>query len=72
MEQYHKWAIDSICLKLSGNGLKVFELNGLGYSQEVYVARADGDSGATPRRKVDIPLGVISRCGNRGLSFSRL
>ncbi len=70
MEQYHKRAIDSICLKLSDNGLKAFELNGFGYSQEIYVARADGDSGATPRRKVNIPLGVIIGVGIGALALA--
>ena len=57
-------------LKLSDNGLKAFELNGLDYSQEIYVARADGDSGATPRRKVDIPLGVIIGVGIGALALA--
>ncbi len=48
-------------LKLNKNGLKAFELNGLDYSEEYFVARADGDTEveAQPKKKVDIPVGVI-------------
>lgn len=47
-------------LKLNDNGLKSFELNGIDYSQEVYVARAEGEPEAKPKRKLNIPLGVIA------------
>jgi len=48
-------------LKLNNNGLKSFELNGIDYSEEYFVARADGDTEveAQPKKKVDIPVGVI-------------
>jgi len=48
-------------LKLNDNGLKSFELNGIDYSEEYFVARADGDTEveAQPKKKVDIPVGVI-------------
>jgi hypothetical protein len=47
-------------LKYNENGLKAFELNGVDYSEEVYVARADGEEAATqPKKKLNIPLGVI-------------
>jgi hypothetical protein len=47
-------------LKLNNNGLKAFELNGVDYSTEYYVARADGEEvEAQPKKKVDIPVGVI-------------
>jgi hypothetical protein len=49
-------------LKLNNKGLKAFELNGVDYSREYYVARADGkEVEAEPKKKldVDIPLGVI-------------
>lgn len=48
-----------INFKLNNNGLKSFELNGIDYSQEVYVARAEGEPEAQPKRKLDIPIGVI-------------
>jgi Trk K+ transport system NAD-binding subunit len=50
-------------LKLNDNGLKAFELNGVDYSIEHYVARADGEETATeaapPKKSIDVPLGVI-------------
>ena len=48
-------------LKLNNNGLKAFELNGIDYSEEYFVARADGDTEveAQPKKKVDIPTGVL-------------
>ena len=49
-------------LKLNNNGLKAFELNGIDYSTEYYVARADGEEvEAQPKKKLDteIPIGVI-------------
>ena len=46
-------------LKLNDNGLKSFELNGVDYSQEVYVARAEGEPEAKPKRTLNIPLGVM-------------
>lgn len=50
-------------LKLNNNGLKAFELNGVDYSTEYYVARADGEEEveAQPKKKLDveIPVGVI-------------
>jgi hypothetical protein len=56
-------------LKLNSNGLKAFELNGIDYSYVDYVARgAEGGEVESqpepevteqPKRKVDIPLGVI-------------
>lgn len=70
MEQGYKRAINSICLKLSDNGLKAFELNDLDYSQEIYVARADGEPEAKPRRKVNIPLGVIIGVGIGALALA--
>ena len=50
-------------LKLNDNGLKSFELNGVDYSQEYYVARAEGEPEAQPKRKLNIPLGVIIGVG---------
>lgn len=48
-------------LKLNNNGLKAFELNGVDYSTEYYVARADGETEveAEPKKALDIPVGVI-------------
>lgn len=48
-------------LKLNNNGLKSFELNGVDYSQEYYVARADGETEveAQPKKALDVPVGVI-------------
>lgn len=57
-------------LKLNDNGLKAFELNGLDYSQEIYVAQADGEPEAKPRRKVNIPLGVIIGVGIGALAVA--
>lgn len=57
-------------LKLSSNGIEAFELNGLDYSQEIYVARADGEPEAKPRRKIDIPLGVIIGVGIGALAIA--
>ena len=58
-----------INLKLNRNGLKAFELNGIDYSYIDYVSRgAEGGEVESqpepvvteqPKRKVDIPLGVI-------------
>lgn len=46
--------------KLNSNGLKAFELNGIDYSTEYYVSRAEGEEvEAQPKKKVDIPVGVI-------------
>ncbi len=49
--------------KLNNNGLKAFELNGVDYSKEYYVARAEGDetgAEAQPKKKpLDVPVGVI-------------
>jgi hypothetical protein len=50
-------------LKLNKNGLKAFELNGIDYSTEYYVSRAEGEEtevGAQPKKSVDIPIGVIA------------
>ncbi len=48
-------------LKMNDNGLKAFELNGVDYSHEVYVARADGEETEAPSKKaVDIPIGIIT------------
>ncbi len=49
-------------LKLNNNGLKAFELNGIDYSTEYYVARADGEDAGVespPKKAVDVPVGVI-------------
>ena len=47
-------------LKLNDNGLKAFELNGVDYSTEYYVARAEGEEvEAQPKKALDIPVGVI-------------
>jgi LPS O-antigen subunit length determinant protein (WzzB/FepE family) len=47
-------------LKLNDNGLKAFELNGIDYSTEYYVARADGEEvEAQPKKALDVPVGVI-------------
>jgi hypothetical protein len=47
-------------LKLNNNGLKAFELNGVDYSTEYYVSRAEGDEAeAPPKKAVDVPVGVI-------------
>ncbi len=47
-------------LKLNNNGLKAFELNGIDYSTEYYVSRAEGeDVEAQPKKALDIPVGVI-------------
>jgi len=46
--------------KLNKNGLKAFELNGVDYSTEYYVSRAEGEEvEAEPKKKIDIPVGVI-------------
>ncbi len=51
-------------LKFNNNGLKAFELNGIDYSTEYYVSRAEGDEAeAQPKKKIDIPLGVIIGVG---------
>ncbi len=48
-------------LKLNNNGLKAFELNGVDYSTEYYVSRAEGEEAeAQPKKSIDIPLGVIA------------
>lgn len=57
-------------LKLSDNGLKTFELNGIDYSQEIYVAQADDEPQAKPRKKVNIPLGVIIGVGIGALALA--
>ncbi len=46
-------------LKMNDNGLKAFELNGVDYSHEVYVVRADGEEAKPKKKAVDIPVGVI-------------
>ncbi len=47
-------------LKMNNNGLKAFELNGVDYSTEYYVSRAEGEEvEAQPKKAVDIPVGVI-------------
>jgi LPS O-antigen subunit length determinant protein (WzzB/FepE family) len=47
-------------LKMNNNGLKVFELNGVDYSTEYYVSRAEGDEvEAQPKKAIDVPVGVI-------------
>jgi LPS O-antigen subunit length determinant protein (WzzB/FepE family) len=47
-------------LKMNNNGLKAFELNGVDYSTEYYVSRAEGEEAeAQPKKSVDIPVGVI-------------
>lgn len=49
-------------LKLNNNGLKAFELNGIDYSTEYYVARAEGEetgAEAQPKKALDVPVGVI-------------
>lgn len=59
-------------LKLNNNGLKSFELNGIDYSREYYVARAEGeeDVQATPQKKIDIPLGVVIGVGIGALALA--
>ncbi len=49
-------------LKMNNDGLKAFELNGVDYSTQYYVSRAEGDETevvAQPKKSVDIPVGVI-------------
>jgi hypothetical protein len=47
-------------LKMNNSGLKAFELNGVDYSQEVYISRADGEEAEDqPKKKIDIPIGII-------------
>jgi hypothetical protein len=47
-------------LKLNNNGLKAFELNGVDYSTEYYVSRAEGEEAeAQPKKAIDVPVGVI-------------
>ena len=49
-------------LKMNNDGLKAFELNGVDYSTEYYVSRAEGEEAeveAQPKKSVDIPVGVI-------------
>ena len=50
-------------LKLNNNGLMAFELNGVDYTVEHYVHRADEggetDQAEEPEKSIDVPLGVI-------------